>query len=83
MKKIGLGIIIIMLLTCSFWVLPETQKARCLEAMHGFHLDRVESIKAMMLPTQIESELIEYSKQTEADQGDQYCQGDVWPAQNK
>lgn len=71
MKRIGL--LMLLMVGCKLMALPEIQKETCINAIHGWHTERVTNINALTVPDRIKAELIAFSLQEEARQRQEIC----------
>jgi hypothetical protein len=55
------------------WVMPESQRQRCVKAVHAWHIERIHKIDNLAVDGTIKSEMIEFSQIKETEQLEQVC----------
>lgn len=55
------------------WVLPESQRERCIKAVHSRHIARIHKIDNLAVDGKIKSEMVEFSYIKEAEELESVC----------
>lgn len=74
-----LFVLIVFLAGCRFMALPESQRDRCANAVHSWHVERVGNIKPLTVPDEIKEEMIVFSRLQESRQLKEVCNIDPPP----
>jgi hypothetical protein len=63
----------LILISCRLFILPESQREVCKEAVHSWHVERVINIEKMEVPDKIKFEMISYSLEQEETEFQAIC----------